>query len=151
MRNRAKTIEGLRAMAERPGTPNEGEIARMLLERFGVKEWVPLPFVPSKFPRGAVVWYCYWSYRNERGVIACDAPKWIQGQHSMWMRIKFDRLKQPRWVPVTSPLGCHIDTEPLREEETLYRMTLDWERQDAELAAKLAAIYQAVHLKGGKP
>lgn len=33
MRNRTKTIEALRRLAERPGTPQEGETARRLLER----------------------------------------------------------------------------------------------------------------------
>ena len=35
MRNKQKTIESLRRLAERPGSPNEGEIARRLLEQLG--------------------------------------------------------------------------------------------------------------------
>ena len=137
MRDRSKTIAGLRAMAERPGSPNEGEIAKRLLAQLGVKPWNPRVFNPSIFPRGTVVHYCYWCYENDRGVIACDAPRSQRGQWSM--RIKFDRLKQPRWVPVTSPLGCHIDVFPFTGNEamTLYRMDLEWEEKDAEFAAKL--------------
>ena len=33
MRNRTKTIEALRRLAERPGTPQEGETARRILDR----------------------------------------------------------------------------------------------------------------------
>ena len=137
MRDRAKTIAGLKAMAERPGSPNEGEIAKRLLAQLGVKPWNPKPFNPSMFPRGTVVFYCYWCYRNDRGVIACDAPKSERGQ--WWMRIKFDRLKQPRWVPVTSPLGCHIDLAPFRgnEAETLYRRDLEWEDREREFIENL--------------
>lgn len=137
MRDRAKTIAGLRAMAERPGSPNEGEIAKRLLAQLGVKPWNPRVFNPSVFPRGTVIFYCYWCYGNDRGVIACDAPKSERGQ--WWMRIKFDRLKQARWVPVTSLLGCHIDVFPFtgNEAETLYRMDLEWEEKERQLIEKL--------------
>ena len=56
-----------------------------------------------------------------------QAPKWIQGK--WWMRIKFDRLKQPRWVPVTSELGCHLGLKPFEGNdcEVLYHRDIDWE------------------------
>ena len=54
------------------------------------------------------------------------------------MRIKFERLKQARWVPVTSPLGCHLSLTPFEgnEQETLYRMDLEWEEHDREWLAR---------------
>ena len=127
MRNKQKTIESLRRLAERPGSPNEGEIARRLLEQLGAKTWVGRPFDPSMFPSGTVVFYCYWCYRNDRGAVRTKPPKVIQGQ--WWMLIKFDRLKQARWVPVTSELGCHLALTPFEgnEQETLYRRDVDWE------------------------
>ena len=42
MRNRSRTIESLRRLAERPGTPHEGETARMLLAKLGAIDWTPL-------------------------------------------------------------------------------------------------------------
>ena len=55
------------------------------------------------------------------------------------MRLKFDRLKQPRWVPVTSKLGCHIGLIPFEGNEatTLVRMDLDWQQKDADFLQKL--------------
>jgi hypothetical protein len=127
MRNKQKTIESLRRLAERPGTPNEGAIARRLLEQLGAKTWVSRPFDPSLFPQGTVVFYCYRCYKNDRGVIRTKPPKRIQGE--WWVLIKFDHLKQARWVPVTSELGCHLSLTPFdgNERDTLYRMDLDWE------------------------
>lgn len=130
MRNRSKTIEALRRLAERPGTPEEGETARALLERLGGgRKWKPRPFDAAMFPQGTRIFYCYWCYRNYPGVVRTKPPKVIDGQ--WWMLIKFDRLKAPRWVPVTSELGCHIGLVPFEglEEETLYhRDAWYWEQ-----------------------
>jgi hypothetical protein len=137
VRDKAKTIASLRRLAERPGSPNEGEIARRLLEQLGAKAWVGRPFNPvEEFFSGATIYYCYWAYRNERGVICKQAPKMQRGE--WWMRIKFERLKQARWVPVTSPLGCHLSLTPFEgnEQETLYRMDLEWEEHDREWLAR---------------
>lgn len=127
MRNRKKTIEALRRLADRPGTPHEGEVARRFLELFGGKEWIPRPFVASDFPVGARIFYCYWCYKNESGIVCKQPPKMIRNQ--WWMRIKFDNLKQPRWVPVTSDLGCHLGFNPFKgnEKDILYHMDIDWE------------------------
>jgi hypothetical protein len=137
MRNKSQTIESLRRLAERPGSPNEGEVARRLLEKLGAKFWNPRPFDPSMFPAGTVVFYCYWCYKNDRGVIRTKPPKRIQGQ--WWMLIKFDRLKQARWVPVTSDLGCHLSLTPFegKEAETLYHRDLNWEENILEFVATL--------------
>jgi hypothetical protein len=132
MRNRRKTIESLRRLAERPGTPAEGETAHRLLEQMleqmGAKSSPPIPpriFSLGQFPRGTQVYYCYWCYDNARGVIDCNGPKVLDSQ--IRMRIKFDRLKQPRWVPVTSKHGCHIALAPFRgdEAELLYNYWAD--------------------------
>jgi len=138
-RDRAATIQALRRLAERPGTPEEGETARSLLKQFGGVTWVPLPFNPSDFPPGTVVFYCYWCYRNDRAVVCKQSPKWQRG--GWWMRLRFDRLKQPRWVPVTSTLGCHLGKEPFtgNVEETLYRRDVDWALKDAELRKRFEA------------
>lgn len=125
MRDRTKTRESLRRLAERPGTHAEGETAKRLLEKFGVRLWIPKPFDHSQFPRGTRVFYCYWCYRNDTGTVACDDPKILRG--IKWLRIKFDNLKQPRWVPVESDLGCHLGLEPFvgDEAEILYRMFVE--------------------------
>ena len=126
MRNRRRTIESLRRLAERPGTKAEGETARRLLEQMGgkPKQSFPIPpFNPSTFPPGTRIFYCYWCYANDAGTIRKPPPRWIQGQ--WWMYIKFDRLKQPQWVPVTSAKGCHIATEPFAGEFSRW-MELTW-------------------------
>ena len=140
MRDRSRTIEALRRLAERPGTPAEGETAHRLLEMMGAVEWNARPFDVAIFRPGATVFYCYWCYRNARGTICKQPPRSRRGQ--WWMRIKFDHLKQPRWVPVTSLLGCHLSLEPFagNEEETLYRMDLDWQEHDRAFMARLAAL-----------
>jgi hypothetical protein len=141
MRNKQKTIESLRRLAERPGSPNEGEIARALLEQLGAKFWKARPFAPSLFPPGTVVYYCYWCYRNDRGVVRTKPPKVIQNQ--WWMLIKFDRLKQARWVPVTSELGCHLSLTPFEgnEQETLYQRDVDWEAKMEERIREFTKIF----------
>lgn len=123
MRNRHKTIESLRRLAERPGTPEEGKTARRLLEKMVGTLPGNRPFNADEFPLLAEVWYAYWCYRNEHGYIAAKQPKIAQGQ--TWMRIKFDHLKQPRWVPITSTgCGCHLSRTPFSEQnaEWLYHM-----------------------------
>jgi len=127
MRDRSKTIASLRRLIERPGTPQEGETARRLLEMMGGKDWVPRPFDASMYPCGTVVYYCYWCYENDRGTVRTKPPKWIQGQ--WWMLIKFDRLKSARWVPVTSELGCHLGLKPFENNEyqVLSHMDIEWE------------------------
>jgi len=140
MRDRSKTIASLRRLIERPGTPQEGETARRLLEMMGGKDWVPRPFDASMYPCGTVVYYCYWCYENDRGTIRTKPPKWIQGQ--WWMLIKFDRLKSARWVPVTSDLGCHLGFEPFvgNDQKVLYLRDVDWEIKDEEFKKSCAAL-----------
>ena len=77
-------------------------------------------FNPADFPWGTEVWYSYWCYRNQHGVIVSQKTLIEQGE--TWLRIKFDYLKQARWVPVTSRHGCHISKQPFppQEEEYLY-------------------------------
>lgn len=137
MRDRQKTIEALRRLSEHPGTDAEGDTARRLLEQMGGGVWTPIPF--PGFPRGTRIYYCYWCYRNTPGVTV-SAPEWRRGQQ--WMRIRFDHLKQPRWVPVTSELGCHIAETPFsgHVEETLYRGDIDWALKDDEFRRKLREL-----------
>jgi hypothetical protein len=118
MRNRRKTIESLERLADRPGTKSEGEVARKMLERMRGSTKAPKPFNNADFPRGSIVWYNYWCYRNERGVIVGRDPKTIQGE--AWVRIKFDRSKNACRVPVTSRFGCHLSLTPLGSEESEY-------------------------------
>jgi hypothetical protein len=58
------------------------------------------------------------------------------------MRLKFDRLKHPRWVPVTSDLGCHIALKPFagNEKEVLYRRDIDGQIHDREFRDSCAAL-----------
>ena len=125
MRNRRKTIESLRRLAERPGTPSEGEVARRLLDKMAGRAVPVKPaFNAADFPRGTSVFYNYWAYpQNEPCVIVGKQPKVIQGE--TWVRMRFEHLKQPRRVPVTSAKGCHISKVPLSAEEA-DEMYHDW-------------------------
>ncbi len=118
MRNRRKTIESLRRLAERPGTAAEGDTARLLLERMQGFIRPKRPFSELEFPRFTKIYYNYWAYgSNDGGVIVGKKPRQIQGQ--IWLRIKFDHLKSPRSVPVTSTKhGCHISRVPLSQDES---------------------------------
>jgi hypothetical protein len=59
------------------------------------------------------------------------------------MLIKFDRLKQARWVPVTSELGCHLSLTPFEgnEQETLYQRDVDWEAKMEERIREFTKIF----------
>ena len=140
MRDRSKTIASLRRMIERPGTPEEGQTARRLLEMMGGENWIPRPFDPAEWPFGTRLFYCYWCYDNDIGTVRTKPPKFVQGQ--WWMLIKFDRLKQARWVPVTSDLGCHIAKQPFwgDEAETLYRGEIEWKEIDRKFGEKLDSL-----------
>ena len=99
-----------------------------MLDKFGARAcWTPKPFDPADWPLGTRVFYCYWCYSNKAGTMCKQAPKWADGK--WWMRIKFDYLKQARWVPVTSHLGCHLGKVPFEGEvaDTLYRGREDWQ------------------------
>lgn len=114
--NRRKTIEALRRLAERPGTPHEGKVARAMLEKMEARTVPVRPFVASEWPRFTPIFYNYWCYTNAAGVIIGKEPKIIQGE--TWLRIKFEHLKTPRRVPVTSRKGCHLSKVPLSREES---------------------------------
>lgn len=119
MRDRRKTIESLRRLAERPGTKAEGETARALLEKMnGI--FVPIkPFIASEWPRKTKVYYNCWCYPiNDLCEIVGKEAKAADGR--MWLRMRFDHLKQPRWVPVTSEKGLHISKTPIPTKEADY-------------------------------
>ncbi|MGA9884443.1 MAG: hypothetical protein WBQ34_12055 [Candidatus Acidiferrales bacterium] len=119
MRNRRRTIESLRRLAERPGTKAEGETAQKLLDQMLGNGPRPKPFDASKFPPGTRIFYNRWAYEfNQPGTVRTRGPKIIQGE--TWLLIKFDRLKNATWVPVTSRKGCHISTHPLPDAECDY-------------------------------
>ena len=118
MRNRRQTIESLRRLAARPGPTAEGETAQRLLEKMAGNGPVPKPFNLADFPRGTRIWYAYWCFRNVPGTIIGREAKIFEGR--VWLRIKFDHLKTPMRVPVTSGKGCHIAKHPFSEQETEY-------------------------------
>jgi hypothetical protein len=121
-RNRRRTIESLKRLAERPGTPEEGKTARALLEKMLGN--IPKPFDPAEFPRGTAVFYNRWAYpQNDPCVIVGREPKIIQGE--TWLRMSFPHLKQPRRVPVTSRKGCHISKAPLAAADAEY-LYFEW-------------------------
>lgn len=124
MRDRRKTIESLRRLAERPGTPEEGETAQKLLEKMLDNNPKGIRFEAQKFPIMTEVWYAYWCYRNQHGWIASKETKTVEGQ--IWVRIKFDHLKQARWVPVMSDFGCHLSLTPFSEADAEYLYTEAW-------------------------
>jgi hypothetical protein len=143
MRDRQRTLEALRRLAERPGSPQEGETARRLLAMMDGAEWIPKPFDPALFPLGTVVFYCCWAHRNYRGIVTKGRDGLSQTHHGQtWMRLKFDHLKNARWVPVTSELGCHIGLVPFEgnEEETLYRRDVDWQEHDRQFREQCASL-----------
>jgi hypothetical protein len=116
MRNRRQTIESLRRLAERPGTAHEGETAHRLLEKMLGNGPKLRSFRAEDFPLLAEVWYAYWCYRNQHGYVASKTPKMIKGR--IWVRIKFDHQKPPRWVPVTSNEGgCHLSRVRFSDQE----------------------------------
>ena len=79
-------------------------------------------FDSSRFPRFTTIYYNYWAYKkNQRGVIVGKSHKEVEGR--TWLRIKFDHLKTPRAVPITSVKGCHISTAPLAEDDCEYLYT----------------------------
>lgn len=159
MRNRHDTIASLRRLAERPGTPEEGDTARRLLRKmeaahthhrrqsFYMDDWlrqyrarvypVPAPSRPrpqpdayartaapfnaEEFPVGTRIFYNYWACdANAPGTIVGKKQAHQQLAGKAWVRIKFDHLKQARWVPVTSGAGVHISTVPLSAERSKY-------------------------------
>jgi hypothetical protein len=136
MRNRRRTIESLRRLAERPGTTHEGIVAAALLERLAGGEPTPKPFRIDEWPRLTPIFYSYWCYKNARGIIVGKAFKMIEGQ--WWVRIKFAHLKTVRIVPVTSAVGCHISKTRHSEDEAnwLYFMgrerVSDWIPRDTD-------------------
>lgn len=156
-----RRIEALRALAERPGTVAEGELAREMLARAEKSQpkrsrteafsaylkshsiedleescgpnlcacGALRPFFEScmdsfrhqaiageirkRFPKGTRVYYNYWDYsRNDPGVVTEYPCTWN------WLRIKFDRLKAARSVPIYSPKGWHLSVAPV-DQETL--------------------------------
>ena len=126
MRNRRKTIESLKRLAERPGTPSEGKVARALLERMVERTPTVKPFNAAEFPPGTAVFYNRWAYPvNDPCVIVGRKPKIVEGE--TWLRMRFTHLKQPRSVPVTSAKGCHISKTPLTPEDAdqLYHLYRD--------------------------
>ena len=135
MRNRHKTIESLRRLAERPGTKHEGEVARQILERMEGNTPLPkvFPFNGSDYPVGTEVFYNYWAYpKND----PCAVTKGRDGAYKVignqtWMRLKFDHLKSARWVPVTSVKGSHISRTPLSNEDAQY-MHYPWHYPEGE-------------------
>lgn len=133
MKNR-RTIEALKRLAERPGTPAEGEVARAMLEKLGVRH--VKDFDPAEWPEGKRVFYNYWAYFNEAGAV-CKQPHKIQ-RGQIWLRIKFDRLKQARWVPVSSEhYGCHLTEQPMTREESKDTWNFDWRENERELWERL--------------
>ena len=123
VRNRRRTIAALRRLAERPGTPHEGIVAKIMLERMAGNSPQPKPFRLADFPLGTAVFYNYWAYpQNDPCTIAAGRRGVLHqtcaGQ--TWMRLRFNHLKQPRWVPVTSVKGSHISKEPLSEADAKY-------------------------------
>jgi hypothetical protein len=119
MRDRRKTVESLRRLAERPGTKAEGEVAKRMLKRMAGDVPTPKKFSAAEFSRGTAVFYNYWAYpQNDPCVIVGKEPKIIAGE--TWVRMRFTHLKQPRRVPVTSAKGCHISKTPLSTADAEY-------------------------------
>lgn len=50
MRDKQKTIESLRRLAERPGTPQEGETARRMLKKMEAAPPLPSPAIAGRIP-----------------------------------------------------------------------------------------------------
>lgn len=151
-----RTLDALRSLAERPGTEQEGIVAREKLAALEAKrvgqesanrplhfyESIPTHFtcpcgmiVPcgsecgSKvrhdsirkamrvlFPKGARIYYNYWSGSVNTVGIVVDYPR-PTSYNWGWIRIQFEHLKSVRNVPVFSGKGWYISTMPLSPEE----------------------------------
>lgn len=72
--------------------------------------------VESRFAKGDIVFYNKWAYGvNDKGVIV----GYVKADHSNWgwVRVKFDRLKTSRAIPVYSIHGWHLSKHPLNFTE----------------------------------
>jgi hypothetical protein len=119
MRNRRKTIESLKRLAERPGTKHEGVVAHQMLKRMLGNIPDVIAFRADDFPAGTTVFYNYWAYpENDVCLVMSKSPKIIHRQ--TWLRLAFIHLRRTRWVPVTSAKGCHISKTPLSSEDAHY-------------------------------
>lgn len=126
MSDRRKTMAALKRLADRPGTPGEGAVARAMLERMEANTAVrpaPKPFRFEDFPIGCQVYYNRWAYPENDPCIVFPmktAPHFRTIEGQIWMRLSFTHLKRPRWVPVTSSKGCHISLTPLSPADAEY-------------------------------
>lgn len=76
---------------------------------------------PVLFPKGTRIYYNCWAYpANDPGTVVgyCKKPD-MWG----WIRVKFDRLKNPLAVPIWHDGALRISTEP-RDRETRVRLNL---------------------------
>jgi hypothetical protein len=175
-----RRLEALRNLAARPGTPEEGAVARAMLAKLesrpavelhgldilkqylrdgdydafrnNMRREYPLQEKPSarlwtcpcglkwptnepcrntfgahgrignerfeRFGRAVRVYYNYWAYEpNCPGTLVGYSKEWN------WVRIKFDHLKTVRSVPIYSPKGWHLSTEPLPVARTIWLST----------------------------
>lgn len=62
MRDRRKTIESLRRLAERPGTQHEGETAQLVLDQMLGSTPKGTQFRAEDFPQMTEVWYAQFCY-----------------------------------------------------------------------------------------
>lgn len=72
------------------------------------------------FKKGDRVYYNRWAYstNDPATVQGYVKPKPENHDHPWaWIRLKFDRLKSPRHVPIYSTAGWHLSHQPLSEAE----------------------------------
>lgn len=137
----ARKIAALRALAERPGTEAEGAVAREKLAKLMAASPAPPTTIMDsfadtirsavdrcvareelraeiqrRFKPGDLVYYNRWAYAaNEAGIVK-GYPK-PTTDNAAWLRIKFDRLKTARNVPIFSEDGWHLSHTPLVASE----------------------------------
>ena len=94
-----RKIRALRALAERPGTPHEGDTARIMLAKLlAIRgEWAPPP--PLKFERVTCV--CGQSYTVFWGSTKCPATK----RHGWVRRQKEERFERGDMVELDGRIG----------------------------------------------
>lgn len=122
-------IAALKRLSERPGTEDEGLVAKEMLSRLEAKrdqlpegeKWDLSDHegirreIRIRFPVGTLVYYNNWAYQlNQRGFII-GLPH--LDCHWNWHSVKFDHLKRSRSVPVVTDRGWHLSTKPITQDE----------------------------------
>jgi hypothetical protein len=146
-----RKLAAIRALAERPGTPAEGQVARDILKRLTVKgqniadavedldDWLPdharsmrlrysNPFARERIKVEIRQHFpkgmrVYYNYWAYPDNCAGTVTGYpVDSACWAWIRIKFDHLKQARRVPIFTSEGWHLSAEPIESNAVRDRL-----------------------------